>query len=384
MAHSSSTAVTTFGQVFTPPSLVERMVELRRNFGTLLDPCCGQGAFLKPLTATRDTITALDIDGALIDDARLRYPHVHMHHRDFFAYPCEKRFDTIIANPPYVRFQDIPATTQQRLPDTYDKRTNLYVFFIDKCLNHLKPNGELIFITPRHFIKATHARPLNERLVTEGAFTHFIELGDAPLFPHVNPTCAIWRWQKNRKQQTLHDGTPITCQHGHIAFSTPQGRLGDSFSVKVGAVSGADTIFTDNNNGCTDFVCSRTHQHGTTRRMIYNRFDPCLLPHKNTLLQRRIRPFHEQNWWQWGRLCPHTNAPRLYVNCKTRTPRPFFTHPAKAWDGAVLALFPHNTNCDLEKTTHTLNNIPWHKHGFIVDGRFLFTQRSLENANVML
>ena len=33
-------------------------------------------------------------------------------HLDFFAYPQEKKFDTIIGNPPYVRFQDIGAETR--------------------------------------------------------------------------------------------------------------------------------------------------------------------------------------------------------------------------------------------------------------------------------
>ena len=88
------------------------------------------------------------------------------------------------------------------------------------------------------------------------------------------------------------------------------------------------------------FVCSHTAVTGKTRRMIYNRKDKALLPHKKALLNRKIRAFDESNWWEWGRRHCERPAPRLYVNCKTRNPKPFFTHKSLAYDGSVLALFP--------------------------------------------
>ena len=35
------------GQVFTPQTIVADMLALRKNFGTVLEPSCGDGAFLK-------------------------------------------------------------------------------------------------------------------------------------------------------------------------------------------------------------------------------------------------------------------------------------------------------------------------------------------------
>ena len=35
------------GQVFTPPAIVEAMLVLVRNCGRVLEPACGDGAFLK-------------------------------------------------------------------------------------------------------------------------------------------------------------------------------------------------------------------------------------------------------------------------------------------------------------------------------------------------
>ncbi len=68
---------------------------------------------------------------------------------DFFELPESESFATIIGNPPYVRYQDIAAETRRRARHSVlDGRANLYLFFIEKCLRHLAPGGELVFITP--------------------------------------------------------------------------------------------------------------------------------------------------------------------------------------------------------------------------------------------
>jgi len=107
---------------------------------------------------------------------------------------------------------------------------------------------------------------------------------------------------------------------------------------------------------------------------------PALLPHKARLLARRIRLFDDSNWWQWGRGYPENDLPRIYVNHKTRRPAPFFLHPCHHFDGAVLALFPHDGAADLAALCAALNGVDWGELGFKCDGRYLFTQRSLENA----
>ena len=105
-----------------------------------------------------------------------------------------------------------------------------------------------------------------------------------------------------------------------------------------------------------------------------------LLPHKAALLARRIRSFDESNWWHWGRGYPQNDLPRVYVNTKTRNPQPFFLHPCNNFDGAVMGVFPHRRDVDLAEFRDALNAVDWTDLGFVCDGRFLFTQRSLENT----
>jgi adenine-specific DNA-methyltransferase len=46
----------------------------------------------------------------------------------------------------------------------------------------------------------------------------------------------------------------------------------------------------------------------------------------------------------------------------------------------VLAIFPRNPATDVQALASALNEVDWEDIGFICDGRFLFTQRSLEQT----
>jgi len=77
----------------------------------------------------------------------------------------------------------------------------------------------------------------------------------------------------------------------------------------------------------------------------------------------------------------HRSAqPRVYVNGRTRVAQPFFIHECTDYDGAVMAVFPRRAGVDIAAFRAALNAVDWADLGFVCDGRFLFTQRSLENA----
>ena len=158
------------------------------------------------------------------------------------------------------------------------------------------------------------------------------------------------------------------------------------FAVKVGAVSGADEIFRNQEFANTEFVWSKTAQTGATKRMVYLDREgplPYLEQFKERLLARRVTRFDESNWWKWGRRHHVSPDPRIYVNGRTRHLTPFFLHPCNDYDGAVLALFPYRTKlkaADLKRLTAMLNDVDWSELGFVCDGRFIFSQRSLEQA----
>lgn len=359
------------GQVFTPPAIVDRMLALRQRRGRTLEPSAGDGAFCTRINGCE----AIEIDPNVAPPgARVM---------DFFALSSDEKYDTIIGNPPYVRFQDIPRQTLALLDNMmFDRRSNLYLYFIERAVRHLRHGGELIFIVPREFIKLTAARKLNAFLYEEGDITDFIDLGDTRIFGAHNPNCAIFRFERGRHTRRMSDGRHFSLADGQLMFLHGAYRLplSELFDVKVGAVSGADEVFT-HPEGNAEFVCSKTVDDGQTRRMIFGVPHPQLDAYKDKLLARRVRPFDESNWWQWGRMHHVSDAPRIYVNGKTRRARPFFLHDCPNYDGAILALFPRRRDMDMVRATEWLNDhVNWQELGFVCDGRFLFTQRALQNC----
>lgn len=364
--------VKNLGQVFTPQFIVSEMLGLVRNHGSVLEPSCGNGAFSKNLPGC----VAIELDEKIAPK--------HAVNMDFFDYGTENKFDTIIGNPPYVRFQDIIPSTKLKLDmRLFDERTNLYLFFIYKSVLHLNEHGELIFIVPRDFLKATSAIKLNNFLYSNGTITNIIDLGDSCIFDDACPNCVIFRFEKGNFSRICNVSKKFTVVNGQILFTSNNYdiKFSDLFFVKVGAVSGADKIFT-NDNGNLEFVCSKTRKNGELRKMFYNVDVPYLRQFKDILINRQIKQFDDSNWYKWGRDYYKSDKLRLYVNQKTRNKSPFFFNKCKAYDGSVLAIFP-KFDCDeklILQIADDFNNVDWQELGFVCDGRYLFAQKSLENT----
>ena len=419
-----------FGQVFTPDAVIDFMCALMApgRLGAVLEPSCGDGAFLRRLAKhiPGRAIVGVELDPRVCPSGAIN--------EDFLVYASarkrtHKAFDTIIGNPPYVKFQDILPGIKARLDSRLlDRRGNLYLHFIERCVRLLAPGGELIFITPRDFIKLTGAVRLNRWLCEEGSFTHVVELGDRPVFKGATPNCMIWRFEKGRHDRAvkfadlskrggldalvalsasgtrgalgaLHaiqwEDRECVLEDGHLSFESARSehedsgliRLSEIAVVKVGAISGDDGIFTSV-PGNREFVCSQTRTTGALRTFLWSEDDaspPAVLqPFKDRLISRGVRKFNEDNWWRWGRRHYQSRAPRIYVNAKTRQEDPFFIHDCPDYDGSVLAVFPKETlsRAQMEGLRDALNQVDWEGQGFVCDGRFLFSQRSLMNAKL--
>ena len=370
-----NSSVKTLGQVFTPEAIAEKMIALIKNKdGEKLEPSCGEGIFLKKLHGC----TGIEIDEKIAPKEAINM--------DFFDYDISNKFDVIIGNPPYVKYQNINPETKEKIKPyskIFDKRTNLNLFFIYKCIMHLRPHGELIFIVPREFLKATSAIKLNEYIYNEGTITDIIDLGDQRIFEGATPNCIIFRFEKGNYKRKTTDGKTFSCINGQLLFLTEEYpvKFSDLFSVKVGAVSGADKIF-ENENGNVEFVYSKTRKTGKTKKMFYNIYDESLVKHKEELLDRKIRKFTEKNWYMWGRKYFKSDKERIYVNCKTRNKKPFFYNECKAYDGSMLAIIPKFDAAkeDCIELAKLLNKVKWDELGFVCDGRYIFSQKSLENT----
>ena len=111
--------VAVLGQVFTPPAIVSHMLGLLRNRGPVLEPSCGDGAFLKHL----HNAVGIELDARQAPPGALTM--------DFFAYPESGKFDTVIGNPPYVRYRDISPATMAASSSSLLALDNAAVYMMD-------------------------------------------------------------------------------------------------------------------------------------------------------------------------------------------------------------------------------------------------------------
>lgn len=389
------------GQVFTQDKNILEMINLIRNKkGVCLEPSCGNGAILKILDKKKTEYPMKEIHAFEIDEDLKSYDYVK--YGDFFTLIKNneyknKCFDTIIGNPPYVKYKNINLETKKNLDVLdFDERSNLYLFFIKKSVELLNKNGELIFLVPRDFLKATSAIRMNNWLFSQGTITDIIDYGDEVLFNGFNPNCIIFRFEKGNFKRTIKikkykmgktktSKLKLSCINGQFIFSKEELVVDAKqlFTVKVGAVSGADKIF-ENKKGNLEMVCSETYKNGKLRKMFYNIYSEELETYKSVLLSRKIKSFNENNWFTWGRGYFKTEKNRIYVNAKTRNKNPFFLNDCKAYDGSILALFPKKdlSKTELEELKNLLNNLDWESLGFLCGNRYLFSQKSLANLKL--
>ncbi|SMC41335.1 Eco57I restriction-modification methylase domain-containing protein [Cellulophaga tyrosinoxydans] len=93
-------------------------------------------------------------------------------------------FDVVIGNPPYVKLETIKEQSLQLEKynfETFDKRGDLYVLFVEKGFNILKPNGVLSYIMPNKWLQAGYGQPLRSYFLTK-ALHQLIDFGDIQIF----------------------------------------------------------------------------------------------------------------------------------------------------------------------------------------------------------
>jgi adenine-specific DNA-methyltransferase len=131
-----------------------------------------------------------------------------------------------------------------------------------------------------------------------GTITNWYETGDQKIFNGACPNCVIFRFEKDNFSRICNNDKIYKVEKGQIYILdnnidelTP---FSDLFFVKVGAVSGDDQIFT-NDNGNLNFVCSKTCKTGELKKMFYNIENDELFKYKDRLISRKIAKFDNTN-----------------------------------------------------------------------------------------
>jgi len=155
----------------------------------ILEPSCGDGAFFQAMADVGGfqtaAITGFELDDAEAIKAARRAKDLGLHHatvrpEDFLGWAIRnmakggERFDAIVGNPPFVRYQFLPPEFQVRAATIFDelglkftKHTNAWVSFILASMSLLRPGGRLAMVVPAEIIHVTHAQSLRSYLGKE-------------------------------------------------------------------------------------------------------------------------------------------------------------------------------------------------------------------------
>jgi hypothetical protein len=95
-------------------------------------------------------------------------------------------FDVIIGNPPYRTFQlgrlqksesdEILKYYQNKFPNAFAYKINIYSLFLEKCNELLKSNSILSFIIPNTFLSALQFKNIRKSMINNGYFSDLIDI----------------------------------------------------------------------------------------------------------------------------------------------------------------------------------------------------------------
>ncbi len=143
----------------------------------ILEPSCGDGIFLKQIKENKflyKSITALEIEPKEAQKAsKIPLPNMKVINTDFYkyCYTTDDKFDLVIGNPPYIRYQyfdknqrEIAENIFKKINLHYSKLTNPWVSFVVGSSLLLKEKGKIAFVLPGEILQVTYAKQLRDFL----------------------------------------------------------------------------------------------------------------------------------------------------------------------------------------------------------------------------
>jgi len=155
------------GAYYTPTAVARSLVRwaVRSDRDEMLDPSCGDGRFLEHHARH----FGVDRDPHAVTTATQRVRGGTICCADFFewARQTRKRFDCVVGNPPFIRYQRFSGETRRRALDMarglgadFSQLASSWAPFLVVAAGMLSPGGRIAFVVPAEIGHATYAKPL--------------------------------------------------------------------------------------------------------------------------------------------------------------------------------------------------------------------------------
>ncbi len=183
---------------------------------TILEPSCGDGAFLKSIFKRVKTLNSklnkFDIQAIeLNENEALKIPpeirdNINLNIGDFFKYiyenPLQTKFDSIVGNPPFIRYQDFPDTQRayafQLMKEAGlkpSRLTNAWIPFLVLSATLLNENGRLGMVIPAELFQVNYAAETRRFLSREFSKIHILTFNKL-IFPSIQQEVVLLLFEK--------------------------------------------------------------------------------------------------------------------------------------------------------------------------------------------
>lgn len=200
-AKTTKEKIKKYGQFFTPYLIADFMISwiLESKPKTILDPAVGNGVFFRNIKDETIELTGYEIDKEIFDFFKEKNTiNYNVIFRDYLLNGWKTKFDAIICNPPYNRFQMIDNREEIRENFTnivdmkIDGYTNLYIMFLIKSIFQLNKKGRLAYIIPTEFLNSGYGEQIKSLLIKQKNLKAIIGFDDSiQVFDNVLTTACI-------------------------------------------------------------------------------------------------------------------------------------------------------------------------------------------------
>lgn len=169
------------GGYYTPPKIASFLLQWGVNdmlCPDILEPSCGDGVFIeqaRDLNVEFSSFTAVEYDSVEATKAgQIALHNTAVYNMDFheFCLSTQKRFDVVVGNPPFIRYQYYVESLQTLASDIfkkaklkYSKLTNAWVTFIIGSTLLLKDRGRIALVVPADILQVSYAKHLRNFLI---------------------------------------------------------------------------------------------------------------------------------------------------------------------------------------------------------------------------
>ena len=211
------------GAYYTPLPLAEMMVKMflrEEDIRNILEPSCGDGVFLDALInldflQRLDNVVAIEIEereAIKVREKVKKFLKLRIENQDVFDfYEKEKdhKYDLILGNPPYIRYQYLGESQRELMSDILtsqgmksNKLVNAWVGFMVACVNMLSDHGKIAFVIPAEILQVVYAEDLRLFLANHLSKISLITFEEL-VFPDIEQEIVVFVGEKGNKEKGI-------------------------------------------------------------------------------------------------------------------------------------------------------------------------------------